>query len=277
MKTKKTLGCLLVAVLAAGPLVAGVVYEIEVTDHDASPPRTEDSQIAAEGRNLKMGIAAGEHGERGEAIYRGDRREMVIVDHGDRSYVVMDEEAIANLAGQVGGMMAQVEEMLKNVPKEQQDAVREAMKQRMPSQGPVRPQREARRTGEKGERAGYPCVKFEVLVDGAVTQELWVTDWGNVEGSDEMRELFEEIAEFFREMMEAFSEAAGGLGGIGAGLEDSMFELFDEIDGFPVVTRDFEGGELDSEATLRSARRRTLDPSEFEPPAGYKRRTMGPQ
>ena len=48
-----------VAVLMAGPLAAGVVFEIEVTDHEQSPPKSESIQAAVEGGNLKMGVASG--------------------------------------------------------------------------------------------------------------------------------------------------------------------------------------------------------------------------
>lgn len=273
---KKILGLLLITGLAAGALAAGVVYEIEVTDHGQSPPRTEDSRMSAEGKNLKMGVSAGERGgAAGEMIFRGDRREMVIVDHDDESYTVIDEQAIESVAGQVGAMMAQMQEALKNVPEGQRAAVEEMMKKRMPQEAPARPRREVRRTGEHGDKAGYPCVKYEVLRDGRVVQELWVTDWNNLEGSAEVRQLFGEMAAFFKEMMDAFAGAAGELGGLAGGLGDNMFDLFDRIDGFPAVTRDLDAdGSLDEESTLRSARRQDLDPEEFEPPAGYKRRTL---
>ena len=52
---------------------------------------------------------------------------------------------------------------------------------------------------------------------------------------------------------------------------------FTRLDGFPVVTRSFEGGELDSETVLESVTERDLDPDAFEPPKGYRLRTMGPQ
>ena len=77
------------ALLLASPLQAGVVYEIEVKDHEQSPPKTESIQAAVEGRHLKMGIASGGKGAQGEMIFRGDRREMVVVDHDNRSYHLM--------------------------------------------------------------------------------------------------------------------------------------------------------------------------------------------
>ncbi len=254
---------------------AGVVYEIEVTDHTESPPRTESTQMSVEGRLLKMGTVGKGQRAPGHVIYRGDRREMVIVDHEDKTYVVMDEETLKAIADQMGQMMARVQEALKNVPEAQRAAVEEMMKGRMPDTAAKRAPAEVRRTGEQGDQMGYPCVKYEVLRGGKVTQELWVTDWSNLEGSAEVRQLFGEMAAFFKQMMDAFASAAGELGGMVGGLGDSMFALFDEIDGFPVVTRDLGAdGALDEESTLRSTRRRTLDPDEFEPPAGYKRRTM---
>ncbi len=52
-----------------------------------------------------------------------------------------------------------------------------------------------------------------------------------------------------------------------------------ELGGFPVVTREFDDydGSLEGETALRSARRQTLDPDAFEPPKGYRLRSMGPQ
>ena len=57
----------------------------------------------------------------------------------------------------------------------------------------------------------------------------------------------------------------------------NTIDIFSQIDGFPVVTRDFEGGELESETVLESVTERDLDPDAFEPPKGYRLRTMGPQ
>ena len=121
MKIKTYVVFLLSAMLALAPALAGVVYEIEVTDHEQSPPKTESIEAAVEGRNLKMGIAAGSTSGRGEMIFRGDRREMVVVDHEDKSYIVMDTEAVAAIAGQVSGAMSQMEEAMKTWEKPTMD------------------------------------------------------------------------------------------------------------------------------------------------------------
>lgn len=271
MKTiMKTIGTfLLLGVLTAAPLLAGVVFEVETTDHDASPPRVETHQMSAEGRHLKMGVDSGGRGSQSEMIFRGDRREMVIVDHDEKSFFVIDEKTVRELAAQISAAMSQVEEALKNVPESQRAMVAEMMKKRLPQ---ARPVIEVRKTGERADQAGYPCVKYEVLRDGSVVSELWVTAWDHVKGGEEVVEVFKDMAGFFHDMMDAFT--SGPMGGFVSDLGDSVFEHMSQIDGFPVVTRQFDDGELESESTLRSAERRTLAPADFEPPAGYKRRDM---
>ncbi|MCZ6727947.1 MAG: hypothetical protein O7A98_11420 [Acidobacteria bacterium] len=263
------------AVALCSPLGAGVVFEIETTDHEQSPPRVENIQISVEGRNLKMGIAGGKGGGRGEMIFRGGRREMVVVDHENKAYFVMDEETIRQIAGQVSGVMAQMQEALKNVPEGQRAMVEKMMKQGMPKQVqvPKRPVAEVRKTGDRGEENGYPCVRYDVLVNGTKVRDVWVTDWGNIEGGDEVADVFREMADFFSEMLDAVGEMAGGFGDMGA--DTGIFNDLEAIGGFPVVTREFgDDGSLEGESRLRSAKRQTLDPAAFEPPPGYNRREM---
>jgi len=258
--------------LAAFPLMAGVVYEIEVTDHEQSPPKSESIQVAVEGRNLKMGIASKGKGAQGEMIYRGDRREMVIVDHENRSYVVLDQAAINAIGKQLNQFSRQMEEALKNVPADQRAMIEKMMKQKMPDAAPQRPQSEFRNTNEEAEHNGYPCVKYEVWRDGRKIRDVWVTDWDNVEGGSEVVNAFEDMADFFGDLMDAIPDMGGR-----SNYDDHVFAQLKELGGFPVVTRDFDDdGSLEDESALRSSKRVTLDPDAFEPPSGYKRQEMFP-
>ena len=273
MKTRTFVAFLIAAALALTPALAGIVYEIEVKDHEQSPPKDGSVEMRAEGRNLSIDVLPGESGRgRGKMIWRGDRREMVVVDDDEKSYVVMDKESLGQLAGQAAGAMGQMQEALKNVPADKRAMIEEMMKRQMPQQAPERPGTELRKTGERATHSGYPCVRYDVLRGGEKIRELWVTDWDNVEGGEDVVEAFESMADFFQEMLDSLPSF-----GQGGPATDPVFAHMREIGGFPVVTRTFEGGELEDESTLRSAARRTLDPSEFEPPAGYKRRSMGPQ
>jgi len=252
------------------PCAAGVVYEIETTDHEQSPPRSESFQTLVEGRTLKMGIASSGRGGNSEMIYHGDRREMVAVDHKKKTYFVIDEQTMRELAAQLSEATAMMEQALANVPEGQREMFEKMMKQKMPqAQAVERPKSELKKTGENATHNGYPCVKYEVLRDGRKIRELWVTDWSNVEGGEEVADLFREMSEFFEEMLESLPKFAD------SGSAGTAFEHMKAMNGFPVVTREFaDDGSLEDESSLRSATRRTIDPNAFEPPSGYKRQEM---
>jgi hypothetical protein len=90
----------MVPTLALNP---GVVFEVETTYHSGSSPRVETAEMSVEGEMLKMEILpGGSGGTRDEAIFRGDRRQMVVVNHRDQSYMVIDLAAVQALTGQFG-------------------------------------------------------------------------------------------------------------------------------------------------------------------------------
>ena len=128
------------------PLIEGVRF-IEYNDVRAL-------EAAVEGRHLKMGIAPGSQGDRGEMIFRGDRREMVVVDHETGSYHVMDQATMNRIAGQVAGVVSQMQEALKNVPEDKRAMIEQMMKQKMPQEAPKRAAAELKKTGERGTRNG---------------------------------------------------------------------------------------------------------------------------
>lgn len=275
---KKSIVASLGLLIVAAPAWAGVVFEVETTHHRGSSPQTETTQAMVEGQNITMGITASGNGERGDAIYRGDRREMIVVDHGEKSYFVMNKATAQELGGQVSSAMQQMQEALKNVPEDQRALVEQMMKKQMGAmqqKAPKGPAAELKKTGRTAEKNGYPCVEYETWVGGKKTHELWVTDWSNIEGSDEAADAFLEMANFFEEIMDTLSDETG-LGGLidQAGIQNTFTQMRD-LDGFPVVTREFgDDGDLESESFLRSARRQTIDPDAFEPPSGYKRQEM---
>jgi hypothetical protein len=292
----------IVLILTCSPLMAGVVFQLETTHHSGSGARkTQSSQMSVEKPNLKMEILpekdALSEEVQGDMVFRGDRRQMLAVDHKSRSYMVIDEAGVramsdqmrARMGGQTGGAMGdqmqqamrELDEKLKGLDPRQREMIERMLKGRMGSMGgppatPKRPQLAYRQTHERATKQNYPCTKYEVWRDGEKIRELWVTAWQNIRYGKEVRSVFKEMSAFHRDLMAALQDVAGP----GAGFFDSdrnPMESFSRVDGFPVVTRSFEGGELESETVLESVTERDLDPDAFEPPNGYRLRTMGPQ
>lgn len=281
MIRKLTMFSLLAATAGMAPAPAvspGVVFEMEITDHTQSPPSVLRTETAVEGLNVKMEMAPQGAGARMTMIYHGDRHEMVVINHEDKSYIVMDEATMKEMAAKMSDAMSKMNEAMAKMPKAQ----REAMKKMMERSGagaamggpPKAPpsRTELRKTGDTGTQAGYPCVKYEVLSNNRVVQELWVTEYSHIDGGEEAAAAMEEMAGFFQEMTDSFQEMSRGMGGP---IDNSTFEHLKELNGFPVVTRVFdEDGELTTETELKSSRRESLGADQFEPPAGYKRQQM---
>ena len=251
---------------------AGVVLEIESQDHRSNESGT--ALALVDGKNLKMTITSNGDQESSEMIYRGERREMVIVDHDDKSYMVIDEAMMKSIGEQLSGYEAQMREALKDVPPEQRAMMEQMMKGRMPApaKAPARPKVKFRNTGERDTKNGYPSVMYEATIDGRKTQEFWVTDWDNVEGGGDAVEAFEAMAGFFKQMRDSLPRFGGDEDG-----DDNPFEHMQEMDGFPVLTYDYASdGSIVSESSLLSSTQRTVEPAEFEPPSAYERREMMP-
>ena len=261
---------LLAAPLAAlEPVGPGVVFESEIKDVRRNTTQAMTASI--EGNLIKVDVP-GEAGQAKNAmVFRGDRQELVAIDHGRRTYMVIDQATVKQLASQVGAAMSQMQAMMQNLPPEQRAAMEQAMRGRGmgAAMGPPPAPAELKRTTERAEHAGYDTVKYEVLRGDRKVREMWVTDWANLPGANEVRGAFESMGTFAKELFSNLAQVAGQM-------DLDIYEQMQQANGYPVLTIEFnEAGEPTTETRLVSAAERTVDPSTFEPPADYRRETMG--
>ncbi len=181
------------------PLTAaaqGIVFEVEVRDHE-STPQTSEMDVMVEEGNLKLEVRSGEGKPNKDVVLirRVDGGVTVIlVDHLGRIYGEADY-----LPGGSGiGLMP---------------------------------------TGRMEMAPGG--IKLHV---GGAPEDLWL----QIKKTGDVAELLQWIA-----LLDEVSRKLG-----------------------PDFPEPFEDGFLDGEMTWRERGRRTLDPEAFEPPSGYKRRTM---
>ena len=259
--------------LLASASSADYIYTIEEWSADTG---TNTNKVAVDKNLLKMSLFQGDsETPANDMIFRGDRNEAVIVDHGRKSYMVMDEETVQELGAQVSGAMAEVNKALEGLPEDQRRMMEKMMKERMPKAalGGSRKQTEARRTSDRATKGGLPAVRYEILTDGQKTQDIWIADWSKVDGGNEVSAVFKQMSTFFDSLMEAVSSAAGAMGGMP--FADSPFSSLEELGGFPVATVSYdEDGEIERRSELKSVVRADLDASDFEPKEGYREQQM---
>jgi hypothetical protein len=128
--------------------------------------------------------------------------------------------------------------------------------------GAPQPQRIEAEGSQKVE--SYSCKKYGVYRGTEKTSEILVAPADEVGAAAEALDAIRAMARFSETMLESFQDSPL------AGMIDNPYQVLSEIDGFPVVTREFEGGRATEETVLKSANRESLDAGLFKPPADYK-------
>ena len=257
----------------SGISAADVIITMENRDLTGDAPAITTGRVLVAGDRLKMETGGDESGsdKPGQVmIYRGDEDRILVVEPAQKSYMVLDREAMAGVSEQMNQAMKQIEEELAKLPEEQRKMMEERMGSMFKAQSAEdRPVVETRKTGEKKPVDGYSCVGYENLVDGEKKSQMWVADLDQVGVPPEAFDVFKKMAGFMQDLMSslpAFSRYGGG---------EQVFQGLEEIDGFPVLYQHFQGDEVMYESAFKSVEKTKVDPSTFEVPDDYKQMAVG--
>jgi len=124
-------------------------------------------------------------------------------------------------------------------------------------------------TGETRVNDGREERLVRILVGGTPSSEVWITDPENLDGGPEFMQALSELQDLFQDLAGDFMTD----GQIAGGDTDIFLGGLPNLDGFPVAYHDLETDEIDR---LDSLIWENLDPDAFEPPKGYRLRTMMP-
>lgn len=251
--------------------IAGVVFEIEMKDMDATPPKVETMQVLAEGRNLKVKISGQNQRPGSEMIYRGDRREMIAVDHASQSYIVMDPKTMQAVGAQAQQAFGEMEAKMRNMTPEQRAMLEQAIGGNLPGmQQPQQAKLVVQQMNDRRNIYGYQCTLYQVTRNRQKTSDAWITSWQNIDGGAEIIQAFTDLGQFMQQISESMPKQSGMAAGF-----DETFLTIKDFNGFPVASREYRAdGSVESETALRNTQKKRLNPAEFDPPARYRRQQM---
>ena len=182
-------------------------------------------------------------------------------------------EKMGEAMGQMQGQMKELEEQLKNLPPEQRRQIEAMMRQAQGAQqrpaGPaVKPEDcvpdkiDVKPTGKNMTVAGYAASGYQIFTNGKLDSEVWIAP-----GIAAAREIDpQKLERMMREMMKALPQCPPRGQMFGA---DPMWKLMK--DGYPVRSVDKDGGSV---IEVVKAENRSLGATEFQPPAGFARKTL---
>jgi len=268
---RSTSACLLSLVLV-NPAFAGSVLEFATREFGHPEPVVGTVQMSTEGVNTRLEIISVTSSEAGGLIFHGDRNEMIILDHSQGNYLVIDQNQMQAIASQVSVAMTEMQESLATMPPEQR-ALAEQMIQGQQAAALAAPSPNIiNDLNSHGTVAGIACRNYEVIRDGRKVRELCVSAWDDIEGGQETAAALKGVADFFEQMRQSFS---------GTGVMDvfdrqqELFGHMSELDGYPVLYRDFNAsGSLVRETQLTAAAKQDVSPGYFNPPTGYTLRQL---
>ncbi|MEM8996434.1 MAG: hypothetical protein AAGF23_16730 [Acidobacteriota bacterium] len=250
------------ALFSAPGAFAGFVYTFDVRDHDAGGD-DEKHEMAVEGKNLTITVPAGADAG-GDLIFRGDRRQLLFLDPGSKTYMLVDEASARDLGERFGGggPAGYLQDALSQLDPEQRRQLEQYLGPESDGGGGGELRVEASST--RGEHGGYATVRWDAYRGGEKLMELWVTDWSNLEGGAEVRPTFEDFAGFWGELVDA-------------GMPSDDFEMIEamvRVKGFPVSTHLLGARQQVSLSwALGQTEGKTLLSDEFEP-AGFTRQSV---
>jgi hypothetical protein len=262
--------CLTVTSLLHSSLVfGGVLVDFEITDLGASPGEkkgvgrlfadTDHSLLKFENNRINR------H-EMTTMIFNQKKQVLEMYDHQNKQKRVIDKKSAQEMNQKMKGFKSQFDDMMKNMPDEQK-----AMMQKMGKGFRPPASREDKsggeemkfvKTGKREKVMRLPCIVYDVFSGSGEKQlEMCVTDLANIPDGNAVKKLMGGLGEFYKEIFPSMP--------MGRQRQATPFENFNKVDGFPVKTIRYEGGEPAETTIVASIKKTGFKPEEFNPFPDY--------
>ncbi len=268
-KLRRTLTSAALLAALSAPLFGGAQFEMSSRPSSTAPPVLADRMSAEDGA-LRFDQLDANGTPTQSMIFRNN--EMVIVDHGDKTYLRITEKSVAELAKQMEkatAAMKQMQEQMANMPPQQRQMMEKMFKGKMPGMPAAVPAIRLEK-GDAGNFESYSCNYYKLFIGDEFRQQICAASADQVTGSNELMAAAKNMQEFSRNLTEAVPQIP-----MGSTLKGT-FGVMSQMDGFPVVTREYEDGKFVSERFLSSAETVSFSPDHFSPPKGYKEKEFIP-
>lgn len=234
------LSACLLGIVGVSPVFADSVLEFQTTEFSGGQPVIGTVQISTSGDDTRLEIISVSSGEAGGMIFHGGRNELIILDHAHSGYVVINQERMNAMAVQANRPIGAASER-------QPDTINSL--------------------GSHSEVAGVRCRNYEILRRGRKMRELCVSAWGDLAGGQETADALQRVVNFFDSMR----RAPAGVDGMEVfERQRELLGYMGELDGYPVLNRDFSAsGSLERQTVMTAVREEDLEPGFFAPPKGY--------
>ena len=253
--------------LLAHSAAAGVQARFETRDLQRGS--SEYGRLLAQGGEYRMDRYDRDQKLLGSVLIKNGR--PYVIDHVKKFWSVVDDLALRRMKADLEAAAAQFDQKVAQMDAES----RQTMLGTLTGPQPGSASRDFDTTAEMAEKNGFPCRRYQVLSDGTLVREIWATPWDKVAGAEELRAAQSAMEAYYQRLTSVFTEVKSQLLGVPLYRSpENPFADFGKIEGFAVVTRNFENGHSLAETLLLEVKELPLAASEFEIPADYQQKAM---
>lgn len=270
-RPKKAYAYLITATLAiAVPASAGLDVKTRMV---ANGKDAGTSRIRSEGNSLRIDIDAPPSGQGATfLVFDATKETLYVLRPEDRTYIELDKDFAATLSRQMDETRRMLQAQMKNMPPDQRAMMEKMMENgSLPFQNTKETKKrkplEVRNTGESDTVGGKPCTLFALSRDGEPKADVCVASWESVGLRPDDMQAFRKFGAFQARMSESMSGAMPET--------EQPFELFEQVDGFPLRTRRYENETVTAETFYEELQQTEVSAESFEIPAGYTKIQMG--
>jgi hypothetical protein len=252
----------LAATMLASPAAAQFNAYYEGTQRVDGKPHPLATQYSIE----KGRVAAVLKGARSNRmVYLQKDGVLRVIDDDSKTWFELDHQSLEQMTG---GAMAQMQEQMAKMPPEQRAMAEQMMKSAMGSMEAPKP---VRYVWSKDQQKvnGYDCTRVDVMRGDEKRAEYWGTTSADFKMSDDEKAT-----------AKAMYDCISGLAimaqrGIGGGSQTTTFQWDTSVDGYPLISRCFEGADTTLDVHLVRSDHKPLADALFQVPDGYKKQDLG--
>lgn len=197
-------------------------------------------------------------------LYIESEQVLRLVDDARGSYLDLGKASgPGSIASGIDAQMAEMRRQLDRMPPAQRGMMEQMMRRTMGAT--EQPPDQYVWSTERKTIAGYEATRVDILQGGVKKSEYWGTPSADFKMSDAERKTMLAMQEYLRNSMIGVSPVGGGA---------RAFQWDTSVDGYPVLTRCFNGDEMTLELQLDSVDRKPVSGDLFAIPSSYKKQEM---
>lgn len=246
--------CRSVRILVILAALDGACFGVEIRavfrNFVSQPPVQNVARLFISGQDLRIDTTPFT-GEISDLRYRRGYNAIRYVNHSQATYMDLDEKKLAGFGDKVGATMAYFKDKVAWIKGEEPES---------PAPLTVTP--------EDGtwNLQDFPCRKYSVYRGQAKIQEVWATDWSRAKIAPSEFDVLRKLAMSYDRMSASLAMIP-----ILKGIALIPIEGINQVEGYPVLIRQYGGGKLTYEIVLGAPASATLPSDLFTLPPGYEK------